>query len=950
MDQRIGLKPGTELPFPGMACVIERCVGCGSNAIVYEGAYPDALNPSLRHRVLIKELFPYDAGGHIWRGEKQQICMDGLGEAVWKLHRRSFERGNDVHLQMLSQMPEQTGGNLNTFSLNQTLYTLLDYSGGRSLDRELQSKPRQTLGTAATRVSKLLTVLEAFHERGFLHLDISLDNVLLVGEGKAERVLLIDYNSVHTRQELLDGGDVYFSAKEGFTAPEIRTNMARAIAECTDLFSVACVFYALLTGRPPAPEELTRRHPPDAADSPLLADVPPTVKTQVRRILRRGLCVLPDRRYRSCAEMRRDVEELENRLDGVGITHAALWEAGKRSIQRLTRQNPSLAYVERDAELYPLRIRPENGESMPAQAFVESLAASALLLGDGGMGKSTALLRAALEGGSRYSPAQPAVMYLPLPGWKRGENHFILNQVLKELRFDARTKTVEDARHALLSLLGEKRNGRATLLLLLDGLNETVGDNAALLEEIEALSALPGLRMIVASRTAPENLTLYRAFMARLEETDVSEVLARSCLLLPESAGMRKLLRTPMMLSLFVQTAKDTGNQVLCQSERELLRGYLDALCEKAAREAGRPADYRVEAAVKLVLPAIAREIERQGHPLDDLALHRTVRRCHALLRGNRFSGAFPQWIGHSREALGEAVDSAEAWHGEIVQTILWQRLGLLVRDANGCYHVLHQILRDYLAGCWAENKRRLRLRRVRVGVAAGLALMLLACGGLFVWELWLRPRPYDERLSAMALDAATIQFINCGLQYEAMTAMLAGEMEPRTCADLVAAHGEGISRSARLAIEQMQEGDGEVIPWSGQPFDFESAGMLLALPGERADAYATYIRAYALVSGADEDGFSEALCELLEADADIAWLLEQIVCLPHVDGMSEAQRLSYDTGLLSLPAAQETRAVDVSRGLSYALEKAGERRRRAQNELEQRAVMHDPAIGREAE
>ena len=201
-----------------------------------------------------------------------------------------------------------------------------------------------------------------------------------------------------------------------------------------------------------------------------------------------------------------------------------------------------------------------------------------------------------------------------------------------------------------------------------------------------------------------------------------------------------------------------------------------------------------------------------------------------------------------------------------------------------------------------------------------------------------------------MALDAATIQFINCGLQYEAMTAMLAGEMEPRTCADLVAAHGEGISRSARLAIEQMQEGDGEVIPWSGQPFDFESAGMLLALPGERADAYATYIRAYALVSGADEDGFSEALCELLEADADIAWLLEQIVCLPHMDGMSEAQRLSYDTGLLSLPAAQETRAVDVSRGLSYALEKAGERRRRAQNELEQMAVMHDPAVGREAE
>lgn len=150
--------------------------------------------------------------------------------------------------------------------------------------------------------------------------------------------------------------------------------------------------------------------------------------------------------------------------------------------------------------------------------------------------------------------------------------------------------------------------------------------------------------MIVASRTAPESLPMDRVFMNPLEEADVSEVLARSGLPLPESSDMRMLLRTPMIRSMFVQTAKDTDNQVPYQSGHELLRGYLDALCEKAAQETGKPADYRVEAAVKLVLPAIARETERHGRPLDDPALYRAVRRCHTLPRADRFAGAFPQW------------------------------------------------------------------------------------------------------------------------------------------------------------------------------------------------------------------------------------------------------------------------------------------------------------------
>ena len=952
MDQRLELKQGDHLLFPGMDCSIVRTIGCGSNAIVYEGEYEDATSRQRKHRVLIKELFPYDPGGHIWRDEGQRICRDEEGEETWALHRRSFERGNSIHLQLLAQFPDQIGGNLNTYALNQTLYTLLDYSGGRSLDRALHGHAAESLPLALQRMRKLLLSLSVLHEQGYLHLDISLDNVLLIGQGELERVLLIDYNSIHSRDELLRQNSVYFSAKEGFTAPEVRTGLVQSIGTSTDIFSATCVFYAMLTGSPPTLVQLSRKNPPDAADSPLMRGAPATVKAQLATILRRGLCVLPDRRYRSCAAMLRDLEELERRLAGVGVTHAALWEAGRKSVQHLIRQNPSLCYVERANALYPLRIQ-EGGASVPAQNWIEEKCgeggASALLLGEGGMGKSTVLLRAALSGTSRYAPARPAVMYLPLMGAKQGEHSFILDHILMELRFDAKTQTMEDARHALISLLnpeaGRRRGAPVQLLLLLDGLNEAVGDTTALLEEIRRLSGYTALRMVIATRTVPMDLTMARASMVPLEEGDVTAALADHGLLLPESGDMRQLLRTPMMLSLFIQTARSTGGQVACQSERELIDGYLDALCRKAALDAGRMTDYRVEAAVQLVLPAIAREIRRRGRPLNDQALYRVVRRCHRVLRGRALSRAFPEWIGHSCEVLGEGVKTAEAWHGEIVQRILWQQLGLLVRGEDGCYHILHQIIGEHLIGLAAQNDRRIRARKARAGLLAAATALVLACAGLFAYDTWLKPQPYDEHLSTVAFDAAAVQYVNCGLQYEAMTNMLSGG-SPESCAARIDALGLPASRTAELAIDALLEQDADVIPWSGQPMDFDSVQTLMALPAERQVEYKRYIRAYQLIRSdayagrTTEAEFAAALTDLLEADADVAWLLEMQAVDPHVEGMSEEQRLSYDTGMLSLPAGQRNRSVDTSDGLDAALERAQEDRRQAENRINGLGVM----------
>ncbi len=952
MDHRAPLPAGSRLPLPGMPCTIDRCIGRGSNAIVYEASYADALTSDRKHHILVKELFPFDIHGHIRRGEDGSICRDSEGEDLWRTHRMSFERGNDVHLQMLALNPDRIGGNLNTFQFNNTLYTVLGDTGSRSLDRVLGGKPAPGLRQAALWCIRLLDSLNLFHSQGLLHLDISPDNVLLTGEGEQERVMLIDYNSVHSLAEIRGGEPFCLSAKEGYTAPEVLTGMVRDISFRTDLFSAAAVFHTALTGRPPSAFELNRKQPPDARDSVLLRDAPSTVQEQARKILRRGLCALPEKRYDSCASMKKDLEELLNRMEGLGVSHAALWEAGRRNVRRLVKNNPSLAYLEQEAELYPLRVtREEDGASVLLEDFMREARGRhgppVFLEGIGGIGKSTALLRTALSEPPAYSAANAAVMYLPLYEWKDSGGHFILDRILRELRFDSRTRTMEDARHVLTEQLGTpiafRGEKRPVMFLLLDGLNEAAGDTSGLLREISALSELAGLSMVIAGRTCPEEIRVRRARLDLLTDADVNEALERRGLLMPENGEMRELLRTPLMLSLFIQTARDTDRQVQCETAEQLMDAYLSVLCGKAGQD-GQQQQYQAEAAVQLVLPAIAREAQKQDAPLNDRSLLKPVLECRKMIDTRTLSRVFPQWIGHGGEITDNTGD--DAWYGRIVHDILWKKMGLLTRDETGACHIRHQILQEHLARKDAENRKAVRKARIRTGAICAAALAFLVCAFLVCYELWIRPKPYDETASGVVLDAALTQYVLAGQQYEAMDAMLKGKKSAEACLSEIAWYGIPAGEAVRAAVSDMRNSGGSVIPWSGAPFDFDRCLELLELPAKRAGEYPGYIRAYSRLLGEgreeEKEAFVSALSELIEADADLAWLLDRAVSYPHADSMPEERAKTYRIGLLSLPSAQENRYPDLSRGIDYAVQKAGERLREARRKLSGMPVIYE--------
>lgn len=897
MDHRKALPPGTLLPFPSMPCTLAGELGRGSNAIVYTGSYPDLLNLGERHTVLIKELFPFHPKATVFRDERGAVVCAPEGLETWELHRRSFEHGNRIHLRMLERYPDLTGTNLNTFFFQGTMYTVLGFTGGRSLE---VSSPEADLRRLTTRMLDLLDALEAFHESGFLHLDVAPDNILLIGQESRERVMLIDYNSAYELQASPSGPLSYHSVKPGYSPPELRAGGVPSVA--SDLYSVTAVFYACLTGAALTPFQMSRPAPPDVSACPCLRNLPDTVHAMVRQILRRGLHALPKKRYPSAAAMRDAFQELLDRIDGVGVTHWALWESGRKIVERTVRQNPVLAFLLDRESIFPARLLLPGGSLSPASVslLLGGQSRAALLTASGGMGKTTAMLRSVIEQSRSYSPSQPAMVYLSLYGWKEGESAYIHRRILENLRF--KTEQYQEARHALDALLEkplETRSGqqRPVLILLLDGLNEASGDTGPLIEEILSLSHMPGVQLLVSARSGEPALPFPQAELAPLTPEDVSAALAREGLLAPESPEMRELLRTPLMLSLFLQSARAEGRQVSAANREELLDAYFAALLDKELQglPAGTGARWQIDAAMTFVLPVIAGELKKKSRALEDMELLPAVEHCYRLFSDRLLRRAFPQWIGHSRAIRGGAAN-AEEWYGLLVHDLLWKRLGLLARDERGRYRICHEIIAEYLAALESGNARKLlRQRRLRRALA-GAAVLLCLTAGYLVYTVFIRPPPYSEAYAEPVLLYGLDSYSSAAQQYEAMRDLLDCALETperysreKNAFDAAASLRPTVNVEFALDLLEQMLPTGRVFSWSRKKLDDAHYRELLALERERREDYAPLVSALTYVMEDPRgarlygDTYPELLSQLLETDADISAALYELVCIPHL-------------------------------------------------------------------
>lgn len=136
---------------------------------------------------------------------------------------------------------------LNFFRANDTVYLVMRYERGRSLQQHIHSH-RGAFGEEWIRrtFAELLNGLREVHSNKLLHLDIKPGNVYVRNDGTP---LLIDFGAA--RQTLsADGSRLPPTFTPGFASPEQHAKR-EDLGPWSDIYSVGATMYACLAGAPP---------------------------------------------------------------------------------------------------------------------------------------------------------------------------------------------------------------------------------------------------------------------------------------------------------------------------------------------------------------------------------------------------------------------------------------------------------------------------------------------------------------------------------------------------------------------------------------------------------------------------------------------------------------------------------------------------------------------------
>lgn len=735
---------GEYISLGGVSYRIDGVEGLGGSSIVYKASYSDGLNTEHSHRVYIKELFPWHPKGFVYREKDGSIVGINDGADLMEYSKQRFRQGNQINLELLQEMPSQVSGNINSFEAYGTYYSVLSLHGGENLESLLERKGDSlTLREAAVIMKRIISALQCFHKKSLLYLDISPDNILLV----KKQVLLIDYNSVWNTKDY-NVQDFSFSEKNGYTAPEISLRNFSEIGFSTDIYSICAVFFKMLTGCRLTENDIygngiVRRF---ADGIPILRDEAKSAQFKTCQIITKGLHVISRKRYQNLEELKSDIDELIDRIDKKGISKAALWESSNMLFKK---QNFQSDFFERK-----LLTRDKQVVNLKELNEILEQGGKILLKGSSGLGKTYILYKLWEEGIRAYHPNSPVFYYISFKEYNgySNKNDYIHRSLLKHLSFGHKTESDAVAFYELEKLMDGKENeGKANttakkvnIVLLLDGLSEAGNRRENLLREIEQIGKKSSVGILVTDRTKEVTEYALKSFkiaeLLPLEEEKVIEEIERKNLEMPKNEKLRELLKNPMMLKLYeeILLAEDDSKEFFSKIERVkdvdgLVCVYLNKMYLSQLRD--EPGNRAMQLCHKYIfyhlLPDIAKEMSRKKKLCLTLEeMYDAVRKNYRRLNSKSFGKAFPEYLGKTRLMLSE-IHNSDEWFDFSVNEQLAGKLGLVVRNSNDDYELVHGSFLNCLVSFYDKN-RKTYLKKQRKVICAKIGLCIVA-GSLVV-------------------------------------------------------------------------------------------------------------------------------------------------------------------------------------------------------------------------
>lgn len=336
-------------------------IGVGGTCLVYHAFENINIDGRIiKQKILLKEFYPIlssDSGVTVNRkddGSLEFLFSDNLNkndEYSVKLER--FKMSFEIFVKCKNDSDMNNYTVLARDCVNQygTYYLIMDYDAASELDEYIKTNP--PLYDFLNIIKKAARALLHLHKFGYIHLDITPQNLLLLE--KERTIKIMDSDSFIFKEDFIKK-DIYgnyknlwFSYSEGFTAPEIRKsnnlNPVQRVrfserGECADIYSLGSVIFYYLLGRTPNINQdgiLDDSYVYEFEIDRIINNFSSKNLLLVKNMLRRMISYKTADRYKSMNDVIRAIDRIlpEKNMDiSNGIDEYHMWEASRRFYEK----------------------------------------------------------------------------------------------------------------------------------------------------------------------------------------------------------------------------------------------------------------------------------------------------------------------------------------------------------------------------------------------------------------------------------------------------------------------------------------------------------------------------------------------------------------------------------------------------------------------------------------